>query len=111
MTGETSGMEGFEQRHVTEDGRVKEISTKLSMYENSMRTQTICQLTKTSESYISEPIRFEHYFFIKNQQLMKLSRNSGTIIQCFLHLENRAIFIISINVFIFILHVCSSTCM
>lgn len=62
MTGETSGMEGFEQRHVTEDSRAKEISTKLSMYENAMRTQTICQLTKTSKNYISKPIRFEHFF-------------------------------------------------
>lgn len=58
-------MEELEQRHVTEDARVKEISPKLRMYENAMRTHAICRLTKTDESYISEPIRFDHYFFIK----------------------------------------------
>lgn len=65
VTGEESGVEGFEQRHVTEDARVKEISPKLSMYENAVRTHAICRLTYTDESYVSEPIRFDHYFFIK----------------------------------------------
>lgn len=58
-------MEELEQRHVTEDARVKEIAPKLRMYENAMRTHAICRLTKIDESYISEPIRFDHYFFIK----------------------------------------------
>lgn len=31
VTGEESGVEGFEQRHVTEDAKVKEISPKLSI--------------------------------------------------------------------------------